>query len=737
MAKALFFTLIGALTIIAPMAFATSSAMEMDRVWTSLKVYPNYEAASQERLVAFIDSELAALSATNSGAEPDQSEKLRPFLEYAQSLFQRPNSGTFEFRAYMLAQRVLEAAYKLVPYPTTIAIDDIKPLDSAYIGVQNWDLGFWNHFEDAYAGYLGSNGTAALMVTPSTSGNRGKIYFHTVGLPEEEFHVPYTMGDNVTGMGTANAIFEASLLMTSGEFSHVVDRSSLGAFGVNGSSHLDVIPWHPIWYTAEKLELIDNKANVGVIPAEARWKHLIDAAEQRVSQYKANYNFEQARRVLFFTQISNKGLVPQIRAQDAVGETWNIKWGDEVQPDVVARRLFVALGGKYVDPAFVNGRGESELILILPEELSQTEFLANLLSSKPYYNLKPNLFSSGTIDQDFIANVLLPKLNWNSADANKWNSELIGRTYLSFRESMVEHRSTSGIRRAGALSVRGRAYQEDRGVRAMSIFQTWIGNRNVSNEEFEGLLVEESSSVGEAIWEYREAPRNLGHSLGSRLAAGELNGMKGVDFVSECKAKQNISYFVGADEYGPVYLHSRELSLCYMEPQSFVPETWRRTTQADMLWMARRILKLTHSEITSVFKATNWPGFLQRRMANRLQERRLGLARILGLPVPKFPALGRPLKLNLTVESQQSLEEIFKLPAGALTEILAATDRGTHLEMITPKPLEESCNSQKIISLLERKFYPSGLFHRRSRLVQHQEEAGCETFAAFSWDIPR
>ena len=306
-----------------------------------------------------------------------------------------------------------------------------------------------------------------------------------------QFKLPYLRDEELDQpLGAERAALEARFLVDPADPTEFVVSERLASMTPREVAALDVSPSHPAWHTeAYCAEHPDGWQRLETWVQERITKKLNKDHDLRDDFPDFSYRLAAARKVLFFDKLKDSASSAKIKGKDAFGINWKIKWGDEVQTEPVGNRLWVKLGGKYNDLVYVNGIGQNHLVLVLadPNEangkddggchpLTYDDLATCLIESNYEFNLEPYKYQTGELSPENLDEVLahLP------AEAVKGHrkQDLIGRHYVTFRETLVEvDPPKSIVRRGGATSFSGLGARQDRVARALYLFNMWIWNQ--------------------------------------------------------------------------------------------------------------------------------------------------------------------------------------------------------------------------------------------------------------------
>lgn len=686
---------------------------EADRRFADYGVGPVFSPPAFVSLKALVALELSYYKSL-----PDQPKakalrnKILPLLEYAQSLLERAAPGPETIAYYTLVKRVVYSVWsedksRVAAYASELD-DSAEPRGLRHIFRLSDEV-------------LRGRGSGTLMEKRLRQLQRILMNPYNVWVPRP------TTAENVP-VGMRQAEKEADFLVYPGSRSDFVGQAELAKMSWPEIVALDVPEGHPAWYSRSTL------ARLGA-SVEARWRHLERLVEASLTaEIGEAYALARAKRVLFFEQLKTSATSPKANAVDAHGIGWKVKWGDEIQSEAIVNRLYVGLGGKITDLVYANGAGaegvpekaDDGLVLVLPAAgarergkdhcLPETaaELVRCLRESSYAYNLAPNIHATGVIDREFFDRVLAPKLPAGPArSAETWFAKLVGRHYVTFRESLVELQPGPALLRVGAPALSSVAASADRIARSLVLFNMWVANRDVKDANNKAYLMKQPAGMPVVAGAtdgygrvYLEAQHDMGHALGGIFAAGELNSLRGGDFIQRCALGTRI---------------------CFKEGVLFLPKAWQAATFSDLAFMAEKIMALSAGDIEWAVRATNWPEFLIKAMVNKLQVRRAGIVAALGpgaIGLSEIPKV-EPYSYSLILRSAElnALARELRLPAEKLRPLVEAHE-GQTIDLVVRGELAD-CGRSVVMDLLQKELYPSGLTRRMSRLVDDQEDVGC------------
>jgi hypothetical protein len=490
-------------------------------------------------------------------------------------------------------------------------------------------------------------------------------------------------------------------------------------------SRLEVRDDNYLWYTDAELERLKTRR-------ASAWRALESRLEDRTSSaIKTKYELDEARRILVFDGVKTTGTSPKIEAEDLHDQKWSVKWGEEVQAEVLGTRLYVELGGKFADLVYANTGAPDEFVLVLNETDEQDEdgtcskvatfesFATCLRESNYKFDVSAHVVSHGVIDEDTLRR---EPFSSRKGDLSK----LVGRQYVTFNESLVafEPSGDEFLRLGGAPLSSGGAL-DDRVKRGLVVLTYWTHNKDAKDHNNHGVIDRESAA-------YLEYMHDLGASLGSLKISGNPNLLN----------------------VGDRFLEQREDSVRYGEKMLYLPRAFKRATFADAVWMARKIAGLSRDTILDCIARTNWPDFQQQIMASRMIARRNLIARVYGVgePMsydaqPMIVSLRTPderldvvrryhLSLVTGADEQRAvaLLEQFMRESGIdfdsdradfedQTSLWAEDAHGGPEQRVLAT---NECRKSVLVALLERTVHPSGLSRRVQRRTDDKPLPPCQ-----------
>jgi len=516
-------------------------------------------------------------------------------------------------------------------------------------------------------------------------------------------------------LGMRSASREAGFLYNS-EAQQFYSADQLAGMSPEQVALLDVSPGHPAWHTEQKREQLRDGRMQNFEKWMQRGVKGVLGREDEVPGGQ-NWNITTARRVLFMDEVYKSATSPKSKAEDAYGVEWKIKWGDEVQSEAVASRLYLMAGAKMTDLVFVGDPGPRGMVLVLSEEgeyedekaeegaerePETVEQLVKTLDDFYGFDVVPYIHSHGVITRKNVDSVLryLPA----SGEQKYRKSQLIGRHWVSFREYLVELRPDGFVRRENGSKMSDFAAKSDRVARGLYLLSLWMSNRDVKDDNNKAFYIKRASDG--RIVDYREGHHDLGVTFGTMGASTEINSMK------------TGKGFMNRDLFGSKF-RSRQIFI-------YKPEAWEEATWADCKWMARKIAVLSIGEIREAVAASKWPDFMQQALVYKLVNRRDRIAELYGVSDLLDARMEPPsVAVDLGSPSQiASIEKRYRLQSGSLANELQRMGVGSDYSetLVYQGEVEESENSA-VIRQLTIQHHPAGLADRYRRMLDTPPDA--------------
>ncbi len=354
----------------------------------------------------------------------------------------------------------------------------------------------------------------------------------------------------------------------------------------------------------------DHPALRPVTPGDHYSAFLADLTRliRKTGKKAERFDFAYARRILFFDELKTDASSPKIKVKDRYGISWKMKWGDEVHSDVVATRLAMELGATYVDPKFWSGPGES--LLILPKSADRSapstrEELESLLLKSSYkFHLERYIADAPILTSENGARLGTGRVDEAMIERESLDAKYLGCIYLAFKECQLTI-DNPALKRLGGVDLNRGASLDDRVARSSVVFNTWINNPDVKEDNTRGGLLLDPNTG--AFSRYVEFLSDMGASFAGPYSSGCLSTLS-----PNCVGEVFKTQFMKTH---PIFL----------------PDCWRNCTWADARWMARRIAALRRQDLERVFADSGWPAYAQQLGVEKLLARRNDLVRAFDL----------------------------------------------------------------------------------------------------------
>jgi hypothetical protein len=668
-----------ALSFSLPVWAATTEVEHFDKQLAAHGVSAEYSDAGMTALIELIRSDVAALKAQAAAAGSDDRAKLEEMAEAV--------SGALDQFAKIAASE--DKAAKSAAFPAAKSM--LYSLRAELQGKRKINAMF------VVFGILGNLSLKIPYLTP------------------EERSRPLTLDE---------AKLEAANLEDPATGKLYRDPAELAGLSSEQVSRLDVRSDNYLWYTDSELHRLKAQHKTAWKAMEVRMEERATAALQ------TPYSLDRARRVLVFEKIRKVASSPKIDTRDLYGQAWKVKWGEEVQTEALANRLYAELGGKFDDLVYAN-QGPRDLVLVLNKrgrddagshcgEIATLDQLERCLLRSTYkFDITAHVTGHGTLTEE-----MLHEEPFASLPADR--KALLGREFVTFNESLVEiEPEAAEFQGLGAGPLSSAGALDDRVKRGLAILSYWIQNKDVKDDNNRGVIDRRSGA-------YFEYMHDMGASLGSLKLSGSPNRLK----------------------MGDAFVRRRGSKVKFTADMLFVPKAFDRATYADAVWMVRKIVELRKEDILAAVAATRWPDFQQEVMASRLIARRNDMARAFdfGAPLhyevaPKVVPLSTPADRHAAVvryglsiatagddgKAVTLLEQFMgecgiPIDAHGQANFEDRVDRqvvpqkGKNEEVVLAT---EDCEKSVIVTLLERTIHPAGLARRIWRRVDDKPLKQC------------
>lgn len=489
-------------------------------------------------------------------------------------------------------------------------------------------------------------------------------------------------------------------------------------------ARLDIGANHPMWRNESDRQKIEWKKG-------GAWKLLEDTINKAATKkfekkckslcesLEKNYDLNQARKVLIFSKIKTSATSPKADAKDLYGFNWKIKWGVEAFVEPVVSRLYMKLGGKFSDLTYTNPHGAQDLTLILGSRniKSSCHNINNLewfnycfLISSYKFHPVPFTYQSGQITEQNI-DAIFSKTNTFVKDP-AIRSQYLGRTWVTFRESLVEFSADNLYPKVGTGPENHLGFENDRVLRGLSVLAMWVGNDDAKEDNSSTVLYEDQNQKTFAHYWH-----DVGSALGSTVTPGNINSIKtDSDFmyIATSLWRNSPKLLLPYEFLGHKWIVFPRLHL-------YKPNSWNHVTYSDALWMAMKIASLQEDDIIEAVSASQLPDFAQDALVFKLMDRRIRMSKIFGITFPgvqdSYPVT---IRYDLTQKSvREAIAKKYDInPARIEWEVEQhkLLKKGEKFyDVAVQKGQISSCSDSLLVNLLEKTWFPSGLERRMSR----------------------
>jgi hypothetical protein len=492
--------------------------------------------------------------------------------------------------------------------------------------------------------------------------------------------------DRRVGDGAEN---EARNLVSALDPKRLATEAELAEMTPKQIAALDIAPTHPMWRTeAERV------AHPNAYREIEAWLDRAVTAKLKKAGLEVDYRFQDASKVVFLDEIKTTATSPKVTVEDAFGQKLGLKWGEECAVEPVVNRLMMKLGQRFCDVT-ENRIGAASPKLVLPQGETVESFVRALKESDYEFNAKPHLQTAVVLTRENIDEVLrdLP------AGSQVQKQDLIGRTVLTFKESMVDAKH-SLFGRSGPVPLHDSAALEDRVRRGMQLAYMWL-HLTDNKEDNHRYAFPKKFEEGQPAVAFMH---DTGSALGGRGRTGILNEF----FVDERFLKKSL---IGGD-------------LVSSEFQLYRSTAWDRETMADLMWMAKKICSLSKADIAECAEASHWPDFMRDVLVWKLAARRDLIAKHFGLtardPAGPAPTIEVPLS---TPADREAAARRYGLSAQVIESAMRdAGLLGRPFRDVLVRDGEISRGGNTVlIGLLRDAYYPAGLDQRTNRREDGRE----------------
>ncbi len=513
-------------------------------------------------------------------------------------------------------------------------------------------------------------------------------------------------------IGREQASKEARYLMRDGEYETYLTSKELRKLTYLEVSELDLSPNHPGFYNNEFMR---QKRDT--------WKELENWTQQSLANQlmKKNpqladvYTLKQARQILFLTKIKESSTAPKLNAKDSFGMKWKVKFGNEVATEGVANRLYMKIGAKFTDLVYHTAPGELVLVLERPDKkgscthINSIKLLRRCFKKSIFkFEIKHHIYKSGVLNKNNIDQVLTNLSPYALKKYQKKN--LLGRTYVTFHEALVEYKSNKILTRGGPTAGSMLGARRDRAARGLFIFNMWIWNMDAKDANNRGVILKDWDGKKNV---YVDFMHDLGASLGKPSQPGNINQLK----------------------TGKKWLNPRGKRLIFRQFLLYRPKAWKDATFSDGRWMAKRMALIRAPEIEKIVKESGLPDFAQKALVYKLLKRRQRISQFFGvteyLDQKEVPLLNISYSFR-TPKERQDLALKYDLPLKLIERslnkrgLLRSSGASSYIDKVVIKGQISDCKDSLLVNLLEKSHFPMGLARRQRRRKDHRPLKFCQ-----------
>ncbi|MCB1091530.1 MAG: hypothetical protein KDL87_08360, partial [Verrucomicrobiae bacterium] len=354
-----------------------------------------------------------------------------------------------------------------------------------------------------------------------------------LGRPEINSVPYYGPFERQRSLGSWKAKQEATNLCDPAQPGRFLTAKELAKLSPVAVGDLDLSPDNPMWHTRAHMETVhpDTWSEIENYIADRVTEDLMDKKKFRKAHPEFRYDLHAARRVLFWDGVKTSATSPKIETVDALGQEWKMKWADEAVVEPFGNRLRVALGAKFCDLTYVDVGGASHLLILPGKEdrqlhpgdampLTVEELITVMEESTYHFNVRPFIRDSGTITAG-NADTILRSLPAEGKKGYR-KQDLIGRTWVSFKESMVEAKHDV-LNLGGPAALFCDLTYGDRALRQAFLFSLWMEDKDNKEANFRTAWLPDFAGKPSQYIEYFHDP---GFSFGGLARSAELNNLK-------------------------------------------------------------------------------------------------------------------------------------------------------------------------------------------------------------------
>lgn len=480
----------------------------------------------------------------------------------------------------------------------------------------------------------------------------------------------------------------ATNLLDPNDATRFLSQAELSQLSSAEIANLDFSPDHPALFNdAAHRQRSDKLAQWPAIEdwvaseVTARLKKKFDQGDDALPD-TYRYDLQQARRVLFWDGLRNSATSPKINVRDAMDQRWRLKWGEEAATEPMANRLWLAVGGRFNDLVYNHTAGLTDAapshLLVLPTAeqkakelaewredlaagtatqedrpcmpLTRAELVECLEESGFDFNLRPYIAGStvpGTVEE---ARQLLTRLTPH-ARKGFGALDVVGRTVVEFKESMVESKHRVRKHRGGPVPLYTPETVDDRAYRGMALFAVWVEATDAKEPNHRLTLLK---GFGRPGWGAVEFLHDNGTAFGGALQSGAINELA------------TDGAFLRVDESD-----KNQLTLRTDIRFIFRSGAWGRAQHEDLAMMARRIAAVDNKTLKRVASTSGMPDFYQVAWAWKLARRRDLIASAFGVSTSESAGPAPTVTVDLSsAAARRRVAQRYGIAPGDLEEAL-------------------------------------------------------------------
>tara|TARA_B110001454_G_scaffold219198_1_gene251471 strand:+ start:41083 stop:42648 length:1566 start_codon:yes stop_codon:yes gene_type:complete len=328
------------------------------------------------------------------------------------------------------------------------------------------------------------------------------------------------------------------------------------------------------------------------------WAQPAGPREKEFDRKAAEHGIKSSFRWASLDRLEVKGSAPKAHIIDlATGSRWLMKWGDEVNSDPVASRIFSALGFN-TDYPYYSKPGEINLILGKTENKKKRSVahFVKFIYNGYQINLSPFIKNVGRIDRALISK--FPELG-----------PFRGQYFVSFKSAAIDARPKDELRLGGMLSGHPDNINR-RELRGAVLALLWLGVWDI--KEINTLL---------SIFMNERSETKL---IGSFSDLGVSMGVKINRFPRDIKASlvNEFPWDLVSIENGKIQFNGHVNAIL---------KTYTSAQYEDLQWMAGQIAQIDEKILRDCLSYSGWPSYVQELYLFKLAERRKQILSVFGI----------------------------------------------------------------------------------------------------------